>query len=80
MPLNVFESVFDNQSGQHILTPVSVKIISDSAEQISTDHAAKFTAAGDKNETTASKKLNEQASALKMLWKGLNVSLDYLKV
>jgi hypothetical protein len=62
------------------LNPVPVKIISDSAEQISTDHAAKFTSSNGKNETTASKKLNEQSGALKMLWKGLLVAQDYLKV
>ncbi|KAI6173195.1 COP9 signalosome complex subunit 6 [Aphelenchoides besseyi] len=52
------------------LSAVNVKIVSDTAEQIGTDHAAKFTASGDRNETTASKKLKEQAGALKMLWKG----------
>lgn len=76
----MFESVFSGQSGEHSLAPVQVKVISDIAEQISTDHAAKFTVAADKGETTTSKKLNEQANAMKMFSKGLTASLDYLKV
>jgi len=79
IPVNVFGSVFDSQSGNNVLRPMQIKIISGSGEQISTDHAAKFTSASDKNETTASKKLTEQSSALKMLWKGLTVSMNYLK-
>lgn len=78
--MNIFESTFDHASGQQILSPVHVKIISDSAEQIGTDHAAKFTTGDDKGETTASKKLNEQEGALKMLSKGLQLSMDYMKV
>jgi hypothetical protein len=57
-----------------------MKIVSEAGEQISTDHAAKFTSGGDKSETTAAKKLNEQAGALKMLWKGLTMLMEYLKV
>lgn len=76
----MFESAFDSQSGQQTLTPVQVNIISDSAEQISTDHAAKFTSGADKGETTTSKKLSEHLNAMKMLMKGLTTSMDYLKV
>ncbi|KAI6192014.1 COP9 signalosome complex subunit 6 [Aphelenchoides bicaudatus] len=79
IPVNVFEAVFDPQSNQQVLTPVQLKIVSDSAEQISTDHAAKFTSGGDKSETTTSRKLNEQASALKMFSKSLISAVAYLK-
>jgi len=79
IPVNVFESVSDGSSGKNALSPANIKIVSESGEQISTDHAAKFTSGADKHETTASKKLVEHSSALKMLWKGLSVSLNYLK-
>jgi COP9 signalosome complex subunit 6 len=79
IPVNVFESVFDSAVAKNVLTPVNVKIVSESGEQISTDHAAKSTSGADKHETTASKKLVEQSSALKMLLKGLTVSMNYLK-
>ncbi|KAI6232042.1 COP9 signalosome complex subunit 6-like protein [Aphelenchoides besseyi] len=77
VPVNVFEANVDHHTGKIGLTAVNVKVVSDTAEQIGTDHAAKFTAAGDKNETTASKKLKEQAGALKMLWKGLSLAMEH---
>ncbi|KAI6225443.1 COP9 signalosome complex subunit 6-like protein [Aphelenchoides fujianensis] len=77
VPVSVFEATVDHQSGKTKLSPVQVKVFSDLAEQIGTDHAAKCTASGDKHETTAAKKLNEQAGALKMLWKGLSLAMDY---
>lgn len=79
LPVSVFESTVDHTTGKSLLSTVNVKVISETAEQIGTDHAAKFTAGGDKNETTASKKLTEQSGALKMLWKGLQLSRDYMK-
>ncbi|KAI6209752.1 COP9 signalosome complex subunit 6 [Aphelenchoides besseyi] len=78
VPVNVFEANVDHHTGKISLSAVNVKIVSDTAEQIGTDHAAKFTASGDRNETTASKKLKEQAGALKMLWKGLSLAMDYV--
>ncbi|CAD5229560.1 unnamed protein product [Bursaphelenchus okinawaensis] len=78
IPISVFEPNMDHKEGRVFLNEITVKIVSDVAERIGTDHAAKFTSAGDKNETTASQKLQEQCGALKMLWRGLSVAVDYL--
>lgn len=80
LPVSVFESAVDHNSGQTVLSSVTVKIVSETAEQIGTDHAAKSTTAGDKNETTAAKKLDELSGALKMLWKGLKLGQAYMLV
>ncbi|CAD5234245.1 unnamed protein product [Bursaphelenchus xylophilus] len=78
IPVSVYEANLDHKEGRTVLNEIPVKIVSDVAERIGTDHAAKYTSAGDKNEATASKKLQEQHGALKMLWRGLSVAVDYL--
>lgn len=81
IPLTVFEAPVDHQrGGETVFSPVPVKVVSDVAERIGTDHATRYTVQGDKQDTTAAKKLGEQHSALTMLHKGLSMIMDYLKV